>query len=100
MDHGTGVMTGVRGLPPGLAGAPGLAGRQQPPLPCQAATVSVPVYLALAVLKPKVRLARLPQVLVSSAVFQVPRVNLYASAATGTPVMVSVQVPVPVWVIG
>ncbi len=50
--------------------------------------------------KPNERLATNAQLLLSSTLFQLPRVNLYWNAAVGTPVIVSVQVSVPVLIIG
>ena len=46
------------------------------------------------------RLATAPQLGVSSTLLQLPSVNLYWKAATGTPVIVIDQVSGPVWVIG
>src|SRR5580692_9652478 len=85
---------------PILAAAGRADSGQQPPRPAQAATVSPTVSLLSAVPKPKLRLATNAQLLLSSTLFHEPRVNLYWNAAVGTPVMVSVQVPVPVWTIG
>jgi hypothetical protein len=44
--------------------------------------------------------AAYPHELVSSTLPQLPRVNLYWKLAVGTTVIVSVQVPVPVLIIG
>ena len=51
--------------------------RQHEPMPAQAATVSLAVQLAPAVLKPNFRLATVPHPLLSSTLLQLPSVNLH-----------------------